>query len=812
MILHRFKILIPLILILPCLPVFSQEFENWIAGQNPVTVDKVYLHTDREFYFRKETIWFKAYLLDSFTQLLKQGNENLFVELIGEKGKVALNCNLITNNGEAPGYFQLNDSIPPGNYKLRAHTEYLKNFGEEAFFHKNIRISEVMNSFEIDRENNKSTRKENRMPDVSFLPEGGFLLANNSNQVAVKAIDSSGKAVYVRGLVTKENGDSVAFFETGYKGMGSFYFFPEENTEYRIQLEGYPEFTGSIRDIRKDDLKIQLSYQNKEEVVISVASGSEKFNDREFYLADMYQGVVQFYKKFVPGTRSCLFRLSKTMFPGGINRLILLDEKLQPVSERMIFSDNIDCNHLNINVDSASYKTRSEINLHITDRDSLTEGEFSKLSVAVVDENSVNAGGVSQNILSWLLLDSELKGHIESPADFFETDSITSEQKIDLLMLTHGWANYFWNSISAKTDTTVHPHTSGINLKGHVKKYIGTKPVGNGSLSLLIFRNGDIEFLGGKTNEKGVFNFGEVFFYDTASVFLQARNEKGSRFTEVFLDSVFTDRPEITSHFLNDLKYYSDVPLEFYRRKYLNELSLREFSPDKSSILLNEIEIRKEKKEKDDGHFRMYGMADNSLKVTGNDISYRDVFSFLAGRVAGVVVSGNSVSIRGMGTPLFLVDGIPYEGEDGVSMIESIPMSDIDVVEVLKNASNLALFGSRGANGVIAVYTKRGFIDYTPKDYLIGAISRKIVGYQPFREFYSPKYTPDNVNNQEPDYRSTLYWNPGITTEKGKADLSFFSCDDVTNYRIFVEGITRNGRICIGTGRFSVDRFNADNK
>ena len=98
-------------------------------------------------------------------------------------------------------------------------------------------------------------------------------------------------------------------------------------------------------------------------------------------------------------------------------------------------------------------------------------------------------------------------------------------------------------------------------------------------------------------------------------------------------------------------------------------------------------------------------------------IQTSNVTDALAGQVAGVQVtksngqpgSGSSVRIRGIGsfsasnTPLYVVDGIPYDGD-----IAAINTQDIESMTVLKDAAANALYGARGANGVIIITTKRG--------------------------------------------------------------------------------------------------------
>ena len=80
-----------------------------------------------------------------------------------------------------------------------------------------------------------------------------------------------------------------------------------------------------------------------------------------------------------------------------------------------------------------------------------------------------------------------------------------------------------------------------------------------------------------------------------------------------------------------------------------------------------------------------------------------------------------------------------------------------------------------------------------------------MIGYSSNREFYSPKYSPETINSEMPDHRIVLYWNPNIFAEKGLATVDFFTSHDIARYRVYVEGITRDGKVCLGSSGFDVD-------
>ena len=104
--------------------------------------------------------------------------------------------------------------------------------------------------------------------------------------------------------------------------------------------------------------------------------------------------------------------------------------------------------------------------------------------------------------------------------------------------------------------------------------------------------------------------------------------------------------------------------------------------------------------------------ADKIEKLQVSDLSRA-----LSGQVAGVQVQGSNgqpgtsatirvrgvSSINGSNTPLYVVDGVPFDGD-----LSSIPASDIADITVLKDAASTALYGARGANGIIMVTTKSG--------------------------------------------------------------------------------------------------------
>jgi TonB-linked SusC/RagA family outer membrane protein len=121
------------------------------------------------------------------------------------------------------------------------------------------------------------------------------------------------------------------------------------------------------------------------------------------------------------------------------------------------------------------------------------------------------------------------------------------------------------------------------------------------------------------------------------------------------------------------------------------------------------------------GTMKKSDITGSVVSVSNEQITARpvkNIFESLQGKAAGVDITTSirpgtlgSISIRGArsltasNSPLYVVDGIPIMSNSG---IETLNEQDIESIEILKDASATAIYGSRGANGVVLVTTKRG--------------------------------------------------------------------------------------------------------
>lgn len=114
--------------------------QKW-ADTNPQ--EKVYLHTDKPYYAVGDTIWFKGYVTVGSRHQLSALSHALYVDLITQNDSLVRTLKLPITTGMVIGDFVLGDDLNPGNYRIRAYTQWMRNAGEDYFFDKTFTVGDL---------------------------------------------------------------------------------------------------------------------------------------------------------------------------------------------------------------------------------------------------------------------------------------------------------------------------------------------------------------------------------------------------------------------------------------------------------------------------------------------------------------------------------------------------------------------------------------------------------------------------------------------------------------------------------------------
>lgn len=786
-----------LLVLLSFIQLSAQDIQEWVAARKPLLFEKVYVHVDRELYAPGDKIWLKVYQVNGMTHRLNTNFRNISVQLLSEEGKVVKDLYLLSINGQASGEFKT-DELPSGRYTIRATTKFLENFGEEACFHKKIWITNAQNPVDP----SEKDQAVHSPIDVSFLPEGGNLVFNAVNTVAFKAIDQKGRGITVSGKIINESGDTITSFATTYLGMGKLIMMPEKGENYYAAIDKYPELRIPLP--KANEKGLCLNYKMEEDALMFEISASMNVDKLpEFYLVASHKGTVLFYKKIGMVDYTQAIKVSKGLFPKGISKITLLDVSLNPIAERLVFVDDGKDDLLSLHVNQNTFKTREEVKVDVEALLQPGDSIKSTLSASVVNKNYLGTGEYSQTIKSYLLLDSDLKGAIESPASYFINDQfLSSAEKLDLLMLVHGWRSYLWDDIAqSPTPLADDWNDAGITVSGHVRRILWKAPVPEAEVSMdYMYRN----FRIGKTitDKDGRFLFKHVYLVDTLDVMLNARTKSGTRNAEIILDPL-PGKDSLISPALVDYSCFdAGLNPDYKRFNDFRQKKELEFNPEKGTILLDDVDIVQARTEAFTRSLGDYPWADKTLIITPKDYSFTYLFDYIEANVPSLVRSAGSVMLANKEVELKL-DGM----ESDLQEILTVRMQDIQLIDVVNPGFRLmGELGVTDPRGLIAIYRKHPNklnINYLDKK---GRIRPDISGFQRPASFYLPKYTLETINSPKPDFRPTLYWNPDVLLENGKASLGFFTSDEASDYVVYVEGITKEGKICYGTTNFTVGK------
>jgi hypothetical protein len=284
----------------------------------------------------------------------------------------------------------------------------------------------------------------------------------------------------------------------------------------------------------------------------------------------------------------------------------------------------------------------------------------------------------------------------------------------------------------------------------------------------------------------GHFVFSNLYFYNDIYFTIQAVNQKGKRNTSIELDQRSSGSPP--ANFLPVTYQYNQENAESTVQSLLegNEEVIKRKWNLNDTILLNNVNVVAYKKKKGDGYNRMYVEPDHVYDVSKHD----NVFSNIVENLE------NDAYMMRYAHEQYYLDGVPVDPD----FITSLPVSIIDKVEIVK----IGGFMANGGPGVF-FYLKRGERQKFETKDAVGMLSGKISGYSISRKFYSPNYENPLPDETKKDFRSTLYWNPILQTDStGVANVSFYNSDQTGDVDIVVEGVTADGKLCRGVGKYKV--------
>ena len=775
--------------------------------------EKIYIQTDKPYYAAGEDIWFNAYLVNGVTHTKSAKSKVIFVELINEKDEVISERKLYTESVSVNGDFKLPPDLPEGTYLLRAYTNFMRNQPREYFFKKEIYIFDLNSEITDGNGKKDSEIAENSMlPDIGFYPEGGYLIEGVNNKVAVKIKDAELSATPVVGIIEDTEGNKITDFKTLEFGLGSFYLKPEPGKEYRAVISNGDENILYSLPIPLSEGYVLNTSTTDKEVIINVST-NKKEGLKNVLIIGQQRGLPAFDYTQEEQVNTMLIKVPTSDLIEGVLDIVIFNESEKPVAERLVYikkKEKISVTVKKTNGINTSIRDRVNMEIEIRDNNGkLVPGTF---SMSITDAELIKPNNNAENIKTYLLLNSDLRGKIKSPNYFFTAgDTVKKNQQLDLIMLTHGWSRFIWQEFLQNSVKQEFKPEDGIYISGNT---INAKsPFQNKfSETKLTFRKKGFYQETDNTNDIGRFSYGPFVFSDTIDVFLQAGSDLKSEKPNYSDTNIKLDPPPqrpgiIPDRIINPFNQNLEVAnVESYRKKTRNNL-YRDFEFDKDREQLEEVQIKGKVKTKEEiaeiKREKRTRSFSPSHRIVVDDMGQQGAGNFLelienipgirVGRLWDPDNPGTSqdllVTLRGL-EPSYYVDNIEVD----LPYAKSIHQADIDFIDIMNTGHSSAGYGLK-AQGIIAIYTKQGSGNKrNVTDKKLGSINFKLEGFYAAREFYAPDYSLVDRNRSREDKRTTLYWKPNIISNGYKnAEVTFYTSDEKDRFQIKIEGITNTG-------------------
>ena len=755
----------------------KEVVENIIATDK----EKTLLVTDRKIYTAGETVYFKAFVVDSIHNYLRSSSKKLYVDLVDKKDRVINQLILNNANLQTSGRFILPDSLREDYYWMRAYTKRMLNENID-----NIAVVPVyvLNVNQTERRMAVQTVSKGKINNtiIKFYPEGGSIISGLNSMVALSAKDENGIPAIVSGIV-KDNHDSVAAtFTTNKYGLAKFSYYPEWFDKYGVFIKDGNNYDSMTALPRINFFAAQLAITQQ---------GNDYITARVALEDSIYSKNYTTYLIAVSGDSVCFASVGKGMynvtiplarFPGGIASLYLFNNKDELLSSRSIYIKKENY-HLTVHADKKNYAARDNIKLNFEVTDANNQPELATLSLSVTDEN---------------IPDTNL--------NFFRTDTLKnfSQEDADLIMLTQNEKINLLNS--SANDYSSNNNDSDFVLSGKIVN-AENKPIENAVLTILSHEPVVIAETD-TLNNNGKFKFYLPPYPDNTSFTFQLNDLTGKRLStyQVIFDvdsSIHFSTPSyLKTTFPLDKNVQSIIKTQqaildstgtLGNKHWLNPVTVQGYS--------NQKDYDSTKRVSRFSHIITREMIGNGPGMAGAALLNVPGIRLMNGYV--IVGTPNGFSdVTAKDEPLVVLDGVEVSVAQGytdnskggpvLNFLNSLPVRTIDFIEVLTGPA-AAAYGMEGAKGVIAVNTTS-----KDEDALTTGTSLKTFyarGFYNDKPFEVPDYSKKEIiRSKSPDLRKTIYWNGNIVTDKnGKASVDFFSADEATTYIGVITGVTING-------------------
>ncbi|MEO8472942.1 MAG: hypothetical protein ABI477_12145 [Chryseolinea sp.] len=771
----------------------NQPLDSLISKFNAYKVsntsEKIYAHVDKDLALTGETIWFKLYLVNESTNKPGSISSVAYVEVVDAFNHPVLQAKVGMKGGYGSGSLFVPASIVSGNYTFRAYTKWMRNFSVEYFFHKKIAIVNGFRKLELDR------TKNILKPEIQFFPEGGQLVAGIKSRVAFKILNRGDNNDFKAYILSPEN-DTLSIATADEMGMGSFHLTTSAGKDYRAVLAG----PSGVVSTSKIPVALDAGYvlnvvdSTQDKIALKIQVSSKLSNGLPVFLIIHARNIVSNASIQYMANSMVTVMINKKDLSEGISNITLFNSKMQAVCERLYFSPVDRKMSVQASTSQHEYGVRRKVSVELVSQDANKKGVPASLSLAVYRTDSLQSGS-EPGIYNYIWLQSDLVDVPKLPYDFFETMDSKKVAILDNIMLVHGWRKFKWSDVVSDPKAIGFiPELRSHVISAHVTNNDAPNP---GAMTYLSSPGLNIQVYGSISDGDGLVKWETKDFYGPRRIVIQTNLSKDST-SRVTIVSPYSDKFAVRKY----APFYLTPSVEKQLMSRNISMQVQDiFYQDKGALTRNGVI--------DTTAF--YGKADETYYL--DDYTRFPVMEeVMREYVRGVLVRKRRDGFHFINLdninksvfdqdPFIMIDGIPLFDADRIMAFDPLKIKKLEVV------TRRYYMGVLSLPGIVSYTTYAGDLGGFQLDPKCVVMDYEGLQYQ--REFYVPKYETSKLRDSRlPDRRNLLFWAPNVTTDaEGKCQLEFFTSDVQGDFKLVVEGNTRQGLSGSGTSSFVVRSF-----
>ncbi|SEB86038.1 TonB-dependent Receptor Plug Domain [Maribacter dokdonensis] len=728
--------------------------------------ERTIVYTDKDYYQKGETIWFRVFLTNGLANLEKPNSGVVYVEVLNEAGSIVEKRKLNVLDNGSYGDVAITNKWNSGKYYLRAFTKLMLNNNNPRAIIKPIVVED-----DFLEAGNVMTA-----PIISVVPEGGALVSGVNAAVGVKAINGKGERLGEKGVILDSRDNVVTDFELISPGYGKAYFTPVVGENYRLRIDtGIEIYEKPLPRVEAQGYSLNVKERGGS-IVVGV-TGLEENNLKGCVLL-VHKGEIPLSTYELgnqSGDAAKFLKINKEDLGNGVVSFSLFNQIGEAKCQRSLnlFSEAF---FVNLEVEKDVYRVGEPIRLRVNGSDYLKDN-FS-LSVVLKDRVRQTLADASLSQKHHLLSDQERR------------------EAIDAMMIVDEKGIVDWDQINQfEVDDFRYKPELGIMVSGNIALK-GNVEIPKSKISLTV--NGGIPFQESKiANSSGDFDFGPYSFYDSLNVLLHV-SDIGSKV--MLKDGVeielFNNWPKYSSGFTDSNKQKNSIDVHgIEESKDDNAVSNEGVTKLDEVVVKSDVMFDELVRDREYGKLTPYFNYSNRVVADSLKHNYGAVSALdLLIQTPGVNITGiypdQKVFIRGVGSinesvsPLFLINGVPTSAQAAKQLLAE----EVMFVDVIKGG-RAAAFGARGGNGVIAFYTKRGQKHTSSPIESINWVNATIPGFSKTKKFEDYVSSRSRINDPK---KNLVYWAPNLEIDNDSV-LEIRASNRIGEYSIVLQGLDENG-------------------